>query len=68
MEEIFSDILDNVELLHRQGLQALTEYKLKHPNWDKQQDSKYNKIESSLNGYRFDLASEKCIHAHNGLI
>ena len=35
MEEIFSDLLDNIEQLHKQGLQALKEYKLKNPNWDK---------------------------------
>ena len=55
MEEIFSDLLDNIEQLHKQGLQALKEYKLK-------------KIENSIHGYRFALASDKCIHSHNGLI
>ena len=68
MEEIFSDLLDNIEQLHNQGLQALKEYKLKNPNWDKKQDSKYKKIESSIDSYRFALASDKCIHAYNGLI
>ena len=68
MEEIFSDLLDNIEQLHKQGLQALKEYKLKNPNWDKKQDSKLKKIENSINGYRFALASDKCIHSYNGLI
>ena len=68
MEEIFSDLLDNIEQLHKQGLQALKEYKLKNPNWDKKQDSKLKKIENSIHGYRFALASDKCIHSHNGLI
>jgi len=68
MEEIFSDMLDNIEQLHKQGLQALKEYKLKNPNWDKKQDSKLKKIENSIHGYRFALASDKCIHSHNGLI
>ena len=68
MEEIFSDLLDNIEQLHKQGLQALKEYKLKNHNWDKKQDSKLKKIENSIHGYRFALASDKCIHSHNGLI
>ena len=68
MQEIFSDLLDNIEQLHKQGLQALKEYKLKNPNWDKKQDSKLKKIENSIHGYRFALASDKCIHSHNGLI
>ena len=68
MEEIFSDMLDKIEQLHKQGLQALKEYKLKNPNWDKKQDSKLKKIENSIHGYRFALASDKCIHSHNGLI
>ena len=44
MEDIFSDLLDNIEQLHKQGLQALKEYKLKNPNWDKKQESKFKKI------------------------
>ncbi len=68
MEEIFSNLLDNIEQLHNQGLQALKEYKLKNPNWDKKQDSKLKKIEYSIDNYRIQLASDKCIHAHNGLI
>ena len=68
MEEIFSDLLDNIEQLHKQGLQALKEYKLKNPNWDKKQDRKLKKIESSIDSYQFALASDQCIHSHNGLI
>ena len=68
MEEIFSDMLDNIEQLHKQGLQALKEYKLKNPNWDKKQENKFKKIESNIDSYRFTLASDKCIHSHNGLI
>ena len=47
MEDIFSDLLDNIEQLHKQGLQALKEYKLKNPDWNKQQESKYKKIETT---------------------
>tara|TARA_R100001015_G_C4489987_1_gene67853 strand:+ start:302 stop:508 length:207 start_codon:yes stop_codon:yes gene_type:complete len=68
MEDIFSDLLDNIEQLHKQGLQALKEYKLKNPNWDKKQENKFKKIESSIDSYIFGLASDKCIHSHNGLI
>ena len=61
MEEIFSDMLDSIEQLHKQGLQALKEYKLKNPNWDKKQESKFKKsvlfsillIIDSLNFFSF---------------
>jgi len=68
MEEIFSDLFKNLELLNNQGLQALKEFKEKNPNWDNKQEIKYKKIEESIQSYRFLIASDKCIAAHHGLI
>ena len=68
MEEIFSDLFKNLELLNNQGLQALKEFKEKNPNWDNKQEIKYKKIEESIQSYRFLIASDKCIAAYHGLI
>ena len=68
MEEIFSNLLDNLELLNNQGLQALKEYKQKNPNFNDKQQEVYQKIESNLMNYKITLASNKCIAAYHGLI
>ncbi|SVB62831.1 uncharacterized protein METZ01_LOCUS215685 [marine metagenome] len=68
MEEIFSNLLDNLELLNNQGLQALKEYKQKNSNFNDKQQEVYQKIESNIMNYKITLASDKCIAAHHGLI
>tara|TARA_B100001115_G_C15497953_1_gene235583 strand:- start:301 stop:507 length:207 start_codon:yes stop_codon:yes gene_type:complete len=68
MEQIFSDLFKNLELLNDQGLQALKEFKEKNPDWDDKQENKYKKIEDSIHSYRFLIASDKCIAAYHGLI
>ena len=41
MEEIFSDILDSLETTHKQGLQALKEYKNKNPDFNEKEEKIY---------------------------
>ena len=64
MEQIFSDLFKNLELLNDQGLQALKEFKEKNPNWDDKQENKYKKIEkiNSLSVLLDDLSLQSLIN------
>jgi len=68
MEEIFSDILDSLETTHKQGLQALKEYKIKNPDFNEKEEKVYLGIKKAIYKNLFKLASDKCIYAVNDLI
>ena len=68
MEEIFSDILDSLETTHKQGLQALKEYKIKNPDFNDKEKKVYLGIKKAIYRNLFKLTSDKCIYAVNDLI